>query len=345
MSAAPRTLVGQRPSLTVADGPVTRRPKVSVVVPAYNEEPIIEASLTTLAAYLNQLADRFECEIVVVNDGSSDRTGELADAFASVYPAARVLHHAENFHLGQSLRYAFNTCTGDYVVCVDCDLSYAPPTIGSLLERITTTKAKVVIASPYLDEGSTQSVPAMRRVLSKGANRFLSGSVGGELRTLTGLVRAYDRVFLASLDLKAMDMAINTEILYKARILNARVEEIPARLDWTFAEEVTGAPRASKSSVGANTRNTLVAGFLLRPARPFVTVGAALLFVALTLTTVGLAIASNRLAIAGAFVLVIAAQALGFALLAFQASRNFEDIFHIGTTLRRDVARLPRGGS
>ena len=59
--------------------------------------------------------------------------------------------------------------------------------------------------------------------MSRGANRLLGLADGGGLRTLTGMVRVYDGPFLRSLDLRAVDTDINTEIIYKARLLHARI--------------------------------------------------------------------------------------------------------------------------
>ena len=228
------------------------RPFVSVVVPAYNEALILMESLSALYEYLHQLDEVYDWELVVVNDGSIDETGEIADAFAKLRPEVRVLHHAVNFQLGQALRYAFNTCRGDYVVTIDCDLSYAPEHIGELLERLRADHAKIAVASPYMKGGRTTSIPFLRRVLSRGANRFLSVASGGDLSTLTGMVRAYDRPFLTSLSLRAVGTDINTEILYKAQMLHARIVEVPAHLDWSAQQSRQGT-RTSKMRLGSAT--------------------------------------------------------------------------------------------
>ena len=72
--------------------------------------------------------------------------------------------------------------------------------------------------------------------MSRGANWMLSQRRRRRPHApLTGMVRVYDGRFLRSLDLRAMDTEINTEIIYKAQILHARIVEIPAHLDWSFA--------------------------------------------------------------------------------------------------------------
>ena len=342
------------------------RPFVSVVVPAYNEALILMQSLTSLYAYLQALSDDYEWEVVVVNDGSQDETGAIAEAFAGSRPEVRVLHHAVNFRLGQALRYAFNTCRGDYVVTIDCDLSYAPEHIGLLLERLREDHAKIAVASPYMKGGETTGIPFGRRVLSRGANRFLSVASGGHLSTLTGMVRAYDRPFLSSLSLRSMGTDINTEILYKAQLLNARVVEVPAHLDWSSQQ---AAPeRESKMQIGRSTSAYAFSGFMFRPVAFFIIPGLVILAFALyNLGWLAYNILAEYSSLSGGFeprmseafantfdvrphayfvsgfTLVIAVQLLSLGIMASQQKRYFEELFHVSTATYKEQQRA-RGG-
>ncbi len=348
-----------------APRPEGERPFVSVVVPAYNEALILMQSLTELYAYLSALSDTYEWELVIVNDGSQDETGDIADAFARARPEVRVLHHAVNFRLGQALRYAFNTCQGDYVVTIDCDLSYAPEHIGLLLERLREDHAKIAVASPYMKGGETTGIPFGRRVLSRGANRFLSAASGGQLSTLTGMVRAYDRPFLSSLSLRSMGTDINTEILYKAQLLNARVVEVPAHLDWSSQQ---AAPeRESKMQIGKSTSAYAFSGFMFRPVAFFIIPGLVILAFALyNLGWLTYNILSEYSNLAGGFEprmseafantfdlrphayfvsgfsLVIAVQLLSLGIMASQQKRYFEELFHVSTATYKEQ-RQARG--
>lgn len=349
-SAPPREPDPSAGSVPSTDAPDARRPSVTLVVPAYNEATIIMGTLKALEDYMDTLQDEFRWEMVVVNDGSRDETGPIADAFAATRPNVRVLHHRTNFNLGQSLRFAFANCTTDYVVTVDCDLSYSVDHIGRLLRAIHETKAKVVLASPYATEGEVANVPFARKVLSRYANRMLSFAVKGELSTLTGMVRAYDRMFLQSLDLSSVDVGINTEIIYKARILKAKVVEIPARLAWV-SEEPGG--RVSKFKIARSISTYLLSGFLFRPL--FVFMLPAVMFLLLSVgclavvvrqaivqgVSLGASIGdSPSTMIIGAIAFVVAVQFLSLGLLAEQARRNFEHLFHLGTANLRATQRL-----
>jgi glycosyltransferase involved in cell wall biosynthesis len=335
--------------LTVTPPPVAL-PSVTLVVPAYNEALILMASLTTLTAYMATLEDKYRWEMLIVNDGSKDETGAIADAFASSRPNVRALHHRTNFNLGQSLRFAFNNCTTDYVVTIDCDLSYSVDHIGRLLNTVHESRAKVVLASPYAEGGEVANVPFTRMIMSRYANKLLSFSVKGEISTLTGMVRAYDRVFLQSLDLSSTDVGINTEIIYKARILKAKVVEIPARLAWVSDEPVG---RISKFRVLKSINTYLMSGFLFRPLAVFgfpafffllLSIGALATIIRQAITE-GLSLGesfgiSPATTIIAAISFVVAVQFFSLGLLAEQARRNFEYLFHLGTTSMRQTRQL-----
>lgn len=334
-------------------------PTVSVVVPAYNEAMILMDSLTRLHDYLDTISDRYIWELVVVNDGSTDETGDIANAFAARHPNVRVLHHRVNFNLGQALRFAFNNCNTDYVVTIDCDLSYSPDHIERLLAALSDGHAKIALASPYMRGGSTVGIPWHRRILSKTANQFLSTLSGGSVSTLTGMVRAYDRPFLQSLDLKAMGVDINAEIVYKAQVLGARVAEVPAHLDWASVNE--RAPgRQSKMQLRKGTASYLFSGFMFRPVLFFLIPGLLLLAVSLyqlgwiainTLDTwnglgVGPSTFSEAVAdtyserphafVVGGVTLLLSIQLMSIGVLASQSKRYFEELFHLATTIYRD---------
>jgi len=331
-----------------------QRPLVSIIVPAFNEAAIITENLRVLCEYLETLADRYRWELIVVNDGSTDETGMLINEFASARPNVVALHHAINFQLGQALRYAFHNARGNYFVTFDADLSYSPDHIGRLLDEITDSNAKVVIASPYMAGGQTTRVPRFRKVLSRWANRFLSATAKGKLTTITGMVRAYDAPFLKSLNLKTVDAEINPEIIYKAQILRAHIVEIPAHLDWTF-RQTGGKRRKSAVKISRSVASSTFSAFLFRPFMFFIVPG--LVVLGLALYSLGWAAYhvgsawpdagnfSDAVAVAyagrphafiiGGTGLIVAMQLLSLGFIAVQNKRYFEELFHLGTAISR----------
>jgi len=366
--AKPVPVAGQNGS--TADSQADRRLFVSVVVPAFNEASVLKGNLTALCEHLEGLEEEYRWELVLINDGSTDNTGELADAVAKTRHNVRVVHHATNFGMGQAFQSAFNQCRGDYIVVLDVDLSYSPDHVRLLLKKIAETKAKIVIASPYMKGGKVSNVPWMRHVLSISANRFLSLAVRGTLSTLTGMVRAYDARFLRSLDLKSPGMEINPEIIYKASLLHARIEEVPAHLDW----QRLGSPdekRRSSMKVLQHTASIILSGFLFRPVILFLVPGLGLLGFSLyvmvwmlihfvekyqQLSTYQWFVDRASAAVGAAYdqfphtfligfaTLILAVQLISLGVISFQNKRYFEEIFHLGTTIYKK-AQDDKGGN
>lgn len=338
------------------------RPFVSVIIPAYNEEALLAKNLAELHKYLVSPERNFDWELLVVNDGSSDKTGVIANEFARTHSNVRVLHHPSNFGLGQALKFGFANTSGDYVITMDVDLSYDTRHIDELLAKIRETNAKIVLASPYMRGGTIKNVPRLRRILSILGNRFLRLFVKGHFSTLTSLVRVYDGPFIRSLDLRSMGMDVMPETLYKAMVLQARIDEMPARLDWGPQLEV-GDGRTSSMRVFRHVFSTILSGFVFRPflffVIPGVLIGAFSLYVnfwmfvhffeavsALDRSGVEYSFSSAFAAaykayphtfIIGFLSAMLAIQLVGMGLMALQSKTYFEDLFHLGSARLRDI--------
>jgi glycosyltransferase involved in cell wall biosynthesis len=346
---------------------------VSVVAPAYNESSILQDNLTILCDYLVTLENQYDWEIVIVNDGSRDDTGYLAERFAENQSRVRVVHHRVNQGLGQALRTGFEAAQGDYVAVVDLDLSYSPDHIGRLLDRIEESNAAMVVASPYMPGGSIANVPWLRKVLSVWANRFLSFASRRSLATLTGMVRVYDAEFLRMLNLRSRGMDINPEIIHKALLLMSQIEEIPGHLHWRVAP--TPAPaapvprgkkakkRSSSMKILRHTCDVIFSGFLFRPV-VFFMMPSLLMFALAAYANFWVAahcinhyqalpIASRSLDIAvakafqgaphtffiGGMSLTLAIQLFSLAVLSAQSKSYFEELFYLGSASHRRQRR------
>jgi len=338
-------------------------PLVSIVLPAYNEGAILAQSIEKIYSHLMSL-DQYRWEILIINDGSRDDTGKIADELGFQHPDIKVFHHIVNLNLGNALKTGFNHSKGDYVITMDLDLSYSVEHIEMMLSTIETTQADMVLASAYMKGGKITAVPFTRILLSKWVNWLMSLSSQEKYHTFTCMVRAYKGDFIRALNLKTKDYEINPEIIYKAMILRARIIEIPAHLDWSFQNKA-GKSRVSGIRVFKGIFSGLMASFIFRPYMYFLMFGLFLMGVFLYMFVwiiinisiiYPFIIAQSRFfddrfsqAIArvfsdrphaffiAGFTLIVALQLLSMGFLSLQNKRYFEELFHLDSSIKNKL--------
>lgn len=205
------------------------RPEISVIIPMCNEQDSLESTSAEVASVLDGLGVAWE--LILVDDGSGDRTPELAAGLARADARIRLLTHNVNMGRGRALRTGFAEARGRFVFTIDCDLSYSPRHIADMHKALQgPALPDIVVASPYMVGGRTEGVPVTRLAVSRIANRLLSYAMGGIVKTVTGIVRGYRRSALRSLDLTSDGKEIHLEIISKSLAMGYRIEEIPAVL-------------------------------------------------------------------------------------------------------------------
>ncbi len=109
-----------------------KNPYLSIVIPAYNEEKRIANTLIETCVTMKSFS--ISCEIIVVNDGSSDRTFEEAEKIAKKYDNIKVVHYTSNGGKGNAIKYGSKFVTGDLVTFLDADLELHPRLLKGFLE-------------------------------------------------------------------------------------------------------------------------------------------------------------------------------------------------------------------
>lgn len=338
---------------------IETKPFVSIVLPCYNEEAILQSNIAIVISYLESKNERYKWEIVIINDGSKDQTGKIADELAEKDNHIRVIHHPTNLNLGNALKTGFNNSKGDIIVVMDIDLSYSADHIERLVDKLIETSSDIVIASPYMPGGKVTDVPFSRKIMSLWVNKFMRIAAQDKYYTYTGMVRAYRKNFISTVNLKTKDYEINPEILYKGMILRARIVEIPAHLDWTEQNKYKG-KRTSSIRMLRGFFSGIMSSFIFRPYVFFLAIGVFLMGLSMfeliwllydTLHylslqpidversfSISLALQFRKnpqTFIVGGITFIAAIQFLSLGFMSLQNKRYFEELFHLGTSLKR----------
>jgi len=203
---------------------VVRKPQLSFVLPAYNEEGSIEGVLLSADRVAEEMG--LSHETIVVDDGSIDRTRELALAYATNNGHVRVLQNYENSGKGFAVKRGFLEAKGNYVVFVDSDREISLERIESYVKNLRS--ADIVIASRWHPQ-SRVKMPLTRRLLSHSFNVLVKLATGIRVRdTQTGLKAVKRGVFVEVFrKLSVKRFAFDVELLILANHLGLRVVELP----------------------------------------------------------------------------------------------------------------------
>lgn len=206
---------------------------LSIVIPCYNELDNVHRIHREFFPVVAQLAKRHSLEVVFVDDGSTDGTGQaLRDAFGNGQPqevSVRFEHHSVNRGLGAALRTGLAAACGDVIVTTDSDGTYRFSEISTLLSYLT-PDVDVVTASPYHPAGGVKDVPGYRLVLSRGSSAIYRLLVDWRVHTFTCLFRAYRRQVTERVSFESDGFLAGTELLVKAMLMGYRVAEYPTVL-------------------------------------------------------------------------------------------------------------------
>lgn len=213
-----------------------------VVVPTYNEAATIARVVTAVRA--TGVAD-----VLVVDDGSPDGTGRIADALAAADGGVHVLHREDKQGLGAAYRAGlqWGLAQGyDALGEMDADGSHDPADVPRL--RSALDNADLVIGSRYVPGGGVRHWPLTRRLLSRGGNWYVHLWTGLPVRDATAGFRLFRRATLAALDLESIvsdGYAFQVELALRAHAAGFRVVEIPI----VFVERTEGTSKMSRSIV------------------------------------------------------------------------------------------------
>lgn len=209
----------------------------SIVIPAYNEARRINATLDKVLGYI--LRQRWDAEVIVVNDGSRDDTAEIVRRCAHKDPVLRLLENPGNRGKGYSVRHGMMEARGDVIVFSDADLSSPIEEMPKLLDALT-AGADVAIGSRWLrTELQTQRQSLHRQLFGRIFNILLRITLGLRFKdTQCGFKAFTRRAAQTILPFQHIERwGFDPEILFLACKFGFRVEEVPVQ--WGHAGGTT----------------------------------------------------------------------------------------------------------
>lgn len=222
-----------------------------LILPTYNEAENVEAIVTAAGGVLaDAVADGYR--VLVVDDGSPDGTGAIADRLAAEHAWVEVLHRAEKNGIGPAylagFRHALDHDAG-YVIEMDSDFSHDPADIRRLLEAVK-GGADLALGSRYVPGGGVRDWGLLRRFISEGGSTYARWVLGLGVRDLTGGFKCFRREVLEAIHfdgVRSRGYAFQVELTYRAVRAGFRVVEVPivfrdrqrgqSKMSWRIAAE------------------------------------------------------------------------------------------------------------
>ncbi|MBT6226089.1 MAG: glycosyltransferase family 2 protein [Candidatus Scalindua sp.] len=192
---------------------------ISIILPALNEEGNIEAAVNDIQSYFNSREEKYE--IIVINDGSTDSTGEIAERLAKKNGSVRAIHHSINKGYGSALKEGFKSSKYKYVFFTDSDRQFDIKGLDILLPLIKTDAVEIIIGYRL-----KRKDPFLRRFLSWGYNSLVGCLFDLNVKDIDCAFKVFRKDIFSNIKIESKNFFVNTEILAKARHFGFNVLEV-----------------------------------------------------------------------------------------------------------------------
>lgn len=221
----------------IAPEPIpTKKPeRWSLFMLAYNEEACLDTALERTMRALKEITP--DWDLLVIDDGSRDRTGEIADRWAAREPRVRVWHNPANLGISANLVRGFRQVQGDVGGMVSSDMQFDPLELTAL--------ARGLIGADVVNAYRLERHDSLRRKLITGCERLVNRALFGLALRDYHWINMYRKWVLDACRIEASSLFVETEVLIQAQAMGARIVQVPT----------THRPRTSGQSHGGSNRN------------------------------------------------------------------------------------------
>ncbi len=199
--------------------------EVALIIPCYNEIDGLPHLMSRLGS-MRQSGQLQGWEVLFVNDGSRDGTGDALDRLAQENDWIRVVHHEGNKGLGAAVRTGLANTSTPVICTMDSDCTFAPEALPDMV-RMLGDGTGIVTASPWHPESRQGSVHPVRKLLSQGASWLYRRILSKGVHSFTSMHRAYRREALNKVEFQSNGFAAITEIMIRAMFNHSRIKELP----------------------------------------------------------------------------------------------------------------------
>ena len=197
------------------------QPLLSIVVPAYNEEGTLSGIVERL------LAVQEACEIIIVDDCSTDGTRAISDRLAAEDPRIKVAHHRVNAGKTEALKTGFALTTGKIVIVQDADLEYDPEEIGDVIAPILEGNADVVYGSRFLVRKGSRVLYFYHYIANKGLTFLSNLCTNVNMTDVETCYKAFRGEIVRNMRITSSGFGFEIEVTAKVAKLGVSIYEVP----------------------------------------------------------------------------------------------------------------------
>ena len=193
----------------------------SIIVPFYNEEATLEKSVFKL------VNEKFNKEIILVNDGSTDKSKDIASNLEQKYDSIRLINFKENRGKGFAVKTGMQESSGDIVGIFDADLEYSTEDLNDLIEFIRKENTDFVCGSRFIGNKDRKNIYLRTFIANKLMSLLFSYVYKNKITDVATCLKVFKREIIENINIEKDDFSIEIELIAKAISQTSDFKEMP----------------------------------------------------------------------------------------------------------------------